>query len=251
MSIAYFTLQGYRALLDTALRSSWEFHAFEEGKRLAGTDRRICLLRHDIDADLEAALKMAQVEAELGVKATYFLMLRSPVYNLMSRHNDRFARQIVALGHHVGLHYDGSFDPGDGRDMNSWINEEAGIVERLLGVTITTVSFHQPGPAVLNQEVKVNGFINTYDRHDMQHFHYMSDSNKGWKGKDLASLFETAEHPKLHVLIHPMWWVHEDGEMSTEKIWELTLLNNWEKTQQQLCETERAYGAKRNYRIDP
>jgi len=52
------------------------------------------LLRHDVDVDVGAALEMAKVEKSLGVSSTYFLMLRPPVYNLMSRHNHQAVKKI-------------------------------------------------------------------------------------------------------------------------------------------------------------
>src|SRR5213075_2207995 len=46
------------------------------------------LLRHDVDMSLDAALAMAELEAERGVAATYFLMTRGEFYNLDARSGD-------------------------------------------------------------------------------------------------------------------------------------------------------------------
>ena len=47
-------------------------------RRLRGraARRAICILRHDVDLSLDAALRMAELEAEAGARATYFLMTR-------------------------------------------------------------------------------------------------------------------------------------------------------------------------------
>ena len=49
-------------------------------------------LRHDVDLSLDAALRMAELEAEAGATATYFLMTESVFYNLASKEGDRGAR---------------------------------------------------------------------------------------------------------------------------------------------------------------
>jgi len=37
-------------------------------------DDSFLILRHDVDASLEAALKMARVEKNLGIRSTYFVL---------------------------------------------------------------------------------------------------------------------------------------------------------------------------------
>src|SRR4051794_10657819 len=91
------TLGGYDALLRTALDAGYAFRPFHD----PGDAARVLLLRHDIDADLGAAVALGEIEARLGVGATYFVMLRSPVYNLFSRAGDRDVRRLVDLGHDI------------------------------------------------------------------------------------------------------------------------------------------------------
>src|SRR3954453_3253325 len=62
------------------------------------------LLRHDVDLSLEAAVELAQVEAGLGVGATYFLMTESVFYNLDSHAGRDALATLRELGHRVGLH---------------------------------------------------------------------------------------------------------------------------------------------------
>ena len=49
------------------------------------------LLRHDVDLSLDAALRMAEVEADAGARATYFLMTGSVFYNLDSHEGEQRA----------------------------------------------------------------------------------------------------------------------------------------------------------------
>lgn len=238
-------------MLEAGLKSGYRFLSFSEGERAVagGTEDRICLLRHDIDADLEAAVEMAVTEARAGVSATYFLMLRSPVYNLLSRHNHRFVEQLIDNGHTIGLHYDAAFQPRDKSTLNEHIEKEAHAIETYFNVAVDAVSFHQPGENILNQEVQVERLINTYDKKRLGRFHYLSDSNRVWKEEHPLTVFREALHPRLHLLIHPMWWRDAYENRSTEEVWTATLHNNLDKMQDQLCATERAYGNRRTITI--
>ena len=74
-------------------------------------------LRHDVDDDIDAALRMAQLEYENGVRAAYFLLPPSPsmggsnYYGSLDggelRFSDdlvRHAKRLLDWGHEVGLH---------------------------------------------------------------------------------------------------------------------------------------------------
>jgi len=70
-------------------------------------------IRHDLDMDLGAALPMAQVEARLGVRSTYYVLHTAPYYGTFSgdafhRHDAvRHAfREMQDRGHEIGLHAD-------------------------------------------------------------------------------------------------------------------------------------------------
>ena len=57
-------------------------------------------IRHDVDLRPEYSLRVAQVEAEMGMKATYYF--RSMHFK---SHADTIMA-IVALGHEAGFHYE-------------------------------------------------------------------------------------------------------------------------------------------------
>src|SRR5688572_19028064 len=101
-----FSLAAYRATIEAGLASGYRFLSFGELADGAPESPRQCLLRHDVDVSVEYALAMARIEAEAGVRATYFLMLRSPAYNLLGRHASLAVREMAALGHDIGVHFD-------------------------------------------------------------------------------------------------------------------------------------------------
>ena len=74
-----FSLSHYAELLAAARAGGYRFAGFDG----APADGDL-ILRHDVDLSLEAAVAMAEVEAEAGAWSTWFLMTRSVFYNLDS-----------------------------------------------------------------------------------------------------------------------------------------------------------------------
>lgn len=242
-----FSVDDYHRLVQAGLESGYRFLPFDAA--VSNTAEPVCLLRHDIDADVEAALRMANIEAAAGVRATYFFMLRSPIYNLFARENWRMACEIIALGHHAGLHFDGGFDAGDHFGPAGWIALEAEFLSRGLNTPINVVSFHQPSQEVLDEKIDTGRLINTYSKRHLVGFHYLSDSNRQWHAQNPLEIFRARSIDRLHLLIHPMWWMHGDKQRTSD-VWNAVILGNLERSQKQLLETERAYGAKRRFVLD-
>src|SRR6056297_3345994 len=75
-----FTYDAYADLLDGLRERGFEFVSYggpvEDGA---------VLLRHDVDWSPSRALRMAELEADRGVTATYFFLLASPLYNAFFR----------------------------------------------------------------------------------------------------------------------------------------------------------------------
>jgi hypothetical protein len=234
-----YTFVGFDEVLDD---QDSELESLESSLELSRSkkDKGRILLRHDVDVDLSAAAVMARTEAQLGIKSTYFLMWRSPCYNLMSRAGQEFAEQILELGHDIGLHYDQGFDSSRSKSEQfsaNQINLQADWIEHLLDCQVSAVSFHQPSKVLLQADIQCGKRVNTYDRSTLSGFRYISDSNH-----ELDAL-KRCFPEDLQLLVHPMWWVYDED--STRKVWDMALTNNFNKAQKQFLETERAYGPKR------
>ena len=93
-----FELEHYRELLESAEAGGYRFATFD-GAPAAGD-----VILNDVDLALDAALQMAELEAEAGAVATYFLMTRSVFYNLASAEGENAIARLRELGHRVGLH---------------------------------------------------------------------------------------------------------------------------------------------------
>lgn len=117
-----FDLTHYAEILEAAKKGGYRFTTFDESPEPGHL-----FLRHDIDLSLDAALRMAELEAEHGVRTTYLLMTESIFYNLASSEGVSAIARLRELGHAVGLHavhpnveLDERFDP-----VVSWHNPSA------------------------------------------------------------------------------------------------------------------------------
>ena len=94
-----FTLKAYRSLLEAFLRNGYHFQTFEE-MMVSPIEGKSVVMRHDVDEKAWNALKMAQLENKLGVRATYF-------FRVVKQSNvPEVIRQIEAFGHEIGYHYE-------------------------------------------------------------------------------------------------------------------------------------------------
>jgi hypothetical protein len=234
-----FTLKGYENMLSEGLKNNYAFHSFNEITH--DHAKKVCYLRHDIDADVQAAYELAMIEKDLGIRSTYFFMMRSPVYNIFSRANHRLVEKIISAGHHLGIHFDENFAANYPADLQKLIDNERKIFETNFGMNTNVVSFHQPSPRILNEEVQLDGLINTYCKSLFRDIHYISDSNKIWKNEHPFDVFRNSIYEKVQLLIHPMWWVFNKN-YTTRAIWKKILIRSFHQKQAQLTETERAYG---------
>src|SRR4051794_6801842 len=131
-----FTDGSYREILTIAK----ERYAFEPFGTHA--DGPHVLWRHDVDYSVHRAVALARLEAELGARATYFVSLHSDLYNpLEPAVHDRL-REIAALGHWLGVHFDAGFYAGAPLDEKAaW---EARVLSESLEVPVGAVSLHNP-----------------------------------------------------------------------------------------------------------
>ena len=165
------------------------------------------LLRHDVDASLEAALKMAKVEHDLGLRSTYFVLFSYRFYNLFERNDLATLKQISGLGHEIGLHYDVVTYESYGQDMKETLENEIELLECLLGKKVFSIARHNVSFMTGEDPFKgIKSYINAYDPELCES--YVSDSCRSWFLKDLARLLDL-NYMKVQLLIHPFLWTED------------------------------------------
>lgn len=176
-------------------------------------DEPFCLLRHDVDLSLTAALEMARVEADVGARATYFLLLGSAHYNLLAPENASVPAQLVALGHDVGLHYDTGAAGGLHADAaTEFFALQAELLGKLSGTPVTAVARHNPGLGGDDPMATCTAFVNAYDPRFTREIVYISDSCGGWRDATVAILAAPQPPRRLQLLVHPVFWTGPSGD---------------------------------------
>lgn len=182
-----FELDHYRELLEAAKTGGYRFARFGDGPEPGDL-----FLRHDIDLSLDAAVVMAELEAELEVHATYLLMTESVFYNLASSEGVEASSRLRDLGHTVGLHA---------------VYPNVALDERFTPV----VSWHNPEPGYMSDEIP--NAINPYGRRYFWPETYRSDSNQFWRGGCPHEELRAGSFRWLQILVHPEIWVYPGSTM--------------------------------------
>ena len=182
-----FDLAHYAELLDAARAGGYRFAHFDAPPR-----RGDLLLRHDVDLSLDAALQMAELEAESGATATYFVMTESVFYNLASTEGVAAVARLRDLGHRVGLHA---------------VYPNAVLDERFDPV----VAWHNPDPEYMTQAVA--DATNVMQEGYFDPPTYRSDSNQRWRFGCPHEELRAGRFPWLQLLTHPEIWVYPGSTM--------------------------------------
>ncbi|MFC1978764.1 hypothetical protein ACFLVP_02135 [Chloroflexota bacterium] len=163
-------------------------------------------MRHDIDMDLEAAVSIARLEQRLGIKSTYFFMVRCPLYNVFSGIGSEQVGQILSFGHHLGLHFDCAlYNDVSTDNIEEYISKECQLLETFFEYQVEAISFHRPGQMELNG-ITLEKWPNSYEEVFTKDFEYFSDSRGSWGRGNPVDSEAFSKLKNLHILTHPIWW---------------------------------------------
>ena len=200
-SIHPFKIDHYKQILSAILASDYRSSLFSE-KNLP---TKVVYIRHDIDNDIGVAHNMAAIENEMGVKSTYLVLLRSGNYNPAERVNCLLLREMMEMGHEIGLHFSMVDHPELGRseDVEKLIQQDIDILSSIIGEEIKVFGFHNPGESD-DFQVEVEGFINSYNRKYFNDAYYASESNMEWKKGCPCQFPDGIKENVVQLLIHPL-----------------------------------------------
>lgn len=203
LHIEDFTVAHYRELLAMA-KARYRFAGYQE----IAFDRPFVLWRHDCDFSLNRSLRLAEIEHEHGVKATYFVNPHSEFYNPLESSQARLVTKIASLGHDIGLHFDAAYyNVRSDAELDQLVAREVGWLSDWFGAPIAAFSFHNPTPFLLScEQERYGGAINCYSKVFKQTIRYCSDSNGYWRFQRLCDALEDPANEYLQVLTHDAWW---------------------------------------------
>ncbi|MFN0015017.1 MAG: hypothetical protein ACKVU2_10750 [Saprospiraceae bacterium] len=149
----------------------------------------------------------------MGIKATYFFLMRSSLYNIFSPQDYENVQVIREMGHTVTIH----FDPSIYSDFHRGLQQEVALFRDMFNAEVGIVSLHRPNAFFQEYDAPIYGIEHTYQSKYFRDVKYISDSTGVWR---FGHPFDTPEfklQKSLHLLIHPIWWML-DGETNVEKL---------------------------------
>jgi hypothetical protein len=167
---------------------------------------------------IDAAIKVAEIEHEINVSATYFVLLRTEMYNAFSSRGKEALLRIAALGHEIGLHLDGSLYENSIGDLDQAAALECSMLEKIINQPVRTISFHRPIPSLQGFDKPVGGRRHTYEPAFFIDMGYCSDSRGGWHYGHPLEHAAVANGKSLQLLTHPIWWAAAPGETVRQKL---------------------------------
>lgn len=196
-----FTPDGYRDLLCAARDGGYRLVHFDPDGPINGA----LYLRHDVDKRVSWAREMAELEAELDVRSTYFFLLHTPLYSVLETAVHADIQRIRDLGHEIALHCDERRMVHATGDLDADVEAELELLGRLVGPVAPVVSFHNPTDRVIGR-APAGRYVSTYAPDWFPPgFAYLSDSNQRFREGDPRPDLRAHRWPSLQLLVHPIW----------------------------------------------
>lgn len=182
-----FTLKSYQSLLHAFQQAGYEFQTFEEFLSQPKEGKTV-VMRHDVDELAWNALKIAQLESGMGVKATYY-------FRIVKQSNvPEVIETIAQLGHEIGYHYeDLVLAEGDEKKAMETFGEHLTYFRKYYPVK--TISMHGSSSSKFdnrllwkNHRLSDYGLIGEpYLSIDFNQIFYMTDTGFAWDGGKYAT----------------------------------------------------------------
>jgi hypothetical protein len=203
-----FTMETYRRIAQLA--TSFAPASYRE----IPWEENFILFRHDVDVSLNRALALANIDAELGLRSTFFIDPLGQYYSAFEPDQRKILFEILDLGHDIGLHFDSSRHPIDTeRNLEEALKFESKVLAKAVAEPLA-FSFHNPSEVDLAfKKDSYAGIPNAYSEKLFTQAVYTSDSNGYWRHTPIFDvLFESLGIKPVQVLTHPEWWL--DQQMS-------------------------------------
>lgn len=238
-----FTIDTYRKLIETFVKNDYTILTYEkycqDKTNYDQTTQKIVILRHDVDEIANNALKMAQVEHQLGIQATYYFRI------VKQSNRPDIIRKIADMGHEIGYHYEDLALVGGDMEKAKQTFEKNLTYFRTY-YPVKTVCMHGSSTSQYDnrtfwqsyqlQEFDLIG--EPYLTTDFDQFYYLTDTGYAWDGdkynvsdkvnnhnfsqsyhasKEIISALKKEQFPqKVLILAHTLW---------SDSLWQWTALH--------------------------
>lgn len=204
------SVESYRQIIQKALDKGFDFVGFDAFLRDHAEKTPVLFLRHDVDYSVVLAAQLAAVNRDLGVAGTFFVQLRSPVYNLFSQTNLQALEEIVRNGQRLALHLTCPEGDLSAAELYQFTLRDVLTCESQTGFAFERiVAWHNPQAEHIEKDLRALGeeLWSAYSPPFFRKGHYFSDSNLRNKPGDLLRIFDDSKHSSIQLLLHPLYWV--------------------------------------------
>jgi hypothetical protein len=224
-SINDFTNTTYKTLIKAFKLQGFSFTTFTHYIEDQSSNPQILkssnciILRHDVDARPHNSLVFARIQAEMGIKGTYYFRMVPQSYS------EGIIKEIVALGHEVGYHYE-TMDTCKGNVDKAYVEfcRNLDVFRKL--TPVNTISMHGSPMSPYDNRViwkkydyKPLGIIaEPYFDIDFNKLYYITDTGRRWDGhiynvRDKATKENPVTNPDfLSLRYHSTFDIIEDVE---------------------------------------
>lgn len=197
-----FTYESYAGMLKCLKNAKYQFTDYSIWKN---TEKTV-ILRHDVDYSLQKAVVMSEIEKELCVHATYFILLSTNFYNIYSLSSRKCIERIMENGGKIGLHFDEmQYNIKTGEELKEYVQREAELLSEITGRKVDVVSMHRPSEKFLAGNIEFENLTNSYSKTYFKEMKYLSDSRRHWR-EDIDGIIRQGAYKRLHILVHPFWY---------------------------------------------
>jgi hypothetical protein len=128
-----FTLKIYKRLLEILLAQGFTYQPFVSFLR--NPSDRVIVMRHDVGRLPGNALKIAQLEHDLGISASYYFRA------VQESWDDAIIKKIADLSHETGYHYE-NLSVCNGDPDRAGVDFQASLAKLRNLAPVTTVCMH-------------------------------------------------------------------------------------------------------------
>jgi hypothetical protein len=234
-----FTLRQLELLYDAILQNGYSIIRYDQYVRQDSPRGKYIILRHDVDARPEQALKLAHIEKDRGIKSSYYFRNKAEVFK------KEIIQEIASLDHEIGYHYEDLVTHKG--DLTSAIRAfETSLHEFRELYPVSTICMHGSPLSKYNnsdlwnhyhyKQFGITGDVGrdiSFGRH-----WYLTDTGRGWNTKynlrdriptvynipvkdtaSLIDLFQSRKIPsRILMNIHPQRWREEYSSWASELI---------------------------------
>lgn len=177
-----FTREKYSQLMSQLKNGGYKFVTYQqycEGK----VPEKYVILRHDVDLKPQNSLVIAQVEAALGAKASYYFRAVPESWD------DAIIKEIGAMGHEVGYHYE-SLTTCNGDIQKAYDDFKKNLEKLRVLVPVNTICMHgSPRSPFDSKDIwkhynykTLNIIGEPYLSTDFSKMLYLTDTGRRWDG---------------------------------------------------------------------